>query len=429
MNDKTKHCNKNYFLLRGVIGKNALIFAAVSFRCLAGEMDVLSLDFSESTPLITTISGSWKKQDEGILVKAGSRISVKLNGGDLVRNGGVRLGFIPPAIEKPEIPTEDDATACTCALKVRLGRVTAQVSEMGLSLLRMDPTLSSVDTVLATVNLASYALTGEATLALSITDRTAQARLNDSIVVNAPAPGFSFSTVEIATYRKSFLLTTLSARTSNRDTLIIDSRNKFIEFSGVYHPAHFNAGPGQKNHSFITWEGGSAAQNALFTAGVPDTCICSALSTLGATPGDNLALYPWEKIFDPKNSSPDEYAHGSHLKIEVIYAGKKYAVSELLHDENARPFEFKFAGNKTHIPIMRTGCIACLESCPCGSIDNCSYTMRDLVKEIARFTPAPKLPFEEEDEVTIRISPELHVSAKNGKGTSTESTTKKAVGY
>jgi hypothetical protein len=172
----------------------------------------------------------------------------------------------------------------------------------------------------------------------------------------------------------------------------------------VFHPSHFNAGTGQHNHSFITCEGGTAAYNALFTCKAPESAVYNALVAIGAVPGKNLTLYPWSRIHDPHFEAPDKKTGGTRLGIDVLFGGNTYPASSFFHDENNKTFDFRFSGNEKSSSESRTGCIACLESCPIGTIGNAAYSMRDLIRTIARFSLIPDQPFGESDEVTLRIS-------------------------
>ena len=186
--------------------------------------------------------------------------------------------------------------------------------------------------------------------------------------------------------------------------MIIDNENGRIDILCVCHPGRFNAGNGQHNHSLVTWEKGTAAGNALFTTAAPDSSVYDGLMAIGAVPGNNLTLYPWSGINDPRSIGPDKKTKGSLLNVEVLFAGKSYTGSEIVQDLSGRPLQYRFSGNRNFGAEMHTGCIVCLESCPGGKIGNATYSMRDLVRNIARFKQAPNLPFKEEDEVTVRIS-------------------------
>jgi hypothetical protein len=384
--------------------KIAALVAFVHFACCAAEQTLLSIDFDQQTFPVKTLTGSWEKNSMGINVDADSRIAIQIPARLQVKNGSVRVGFLPPEYKKARIPGEPRAEDCSCALKLYAGRCFAEVTDRGLSLKRLDPTFSYVDTTFGTVSRVLDPLAGEMTLSLSILDLIAVASLNDSTKVSAPAGACTLGSIEIATYLSPFILTDFTAVSLSRDTLFIDKRNKYIELGGIYHPSRFNAGDGQHNHSFITWEGGLAATNALFTTFLPDSTVYDALVSIGAVPGNNLTYYPWSEISNPRNPGPDRKALGPSVAVEICYGGKSYQPSAFLHDENGKPFSFRFSGNKKFIPEMRTGCIVCLESCPGGKIGNATYTMRDLVKKAARFTLLTVPAIEDEAEVTIRIS-------------------------
>ena len=384
--------------------KIAALVAFAYFTCRAAEQTLLSIDFDQQGIPVKMLAGSWKKNPMGMMLDVDSRIAIQMPARLQVKNGSVRLGFLPPEYKKARVPLEPRAEDCTCALKLFAGRCFAEVTDRGLSLKRLDPTFSYVDTTFGTIRRALDQLGGEMTLSLSVSDMVAVAGLNDSLKVSAPVTGCSFGSIEIAAYQSPFILTDFTMVSLSRDTLLIDKRKRYIELGGIYHPSHFNAGGGQHNHSFVTWEGGLAAPNALFTTFLPDSAVYNALASLGTVPGDNLTYYPWSEISNPRNPGPDRKAKGPPVAVEIFYGGKSYQVSAFLHDENDRPFAFRFSGNKKFIQEMRTGCIVCLESCPGGKIGNATYTMRDLVKNTARFTQQAVPAIEDEAEVTIRIS-------------------------
>ncbi|MDD5674637.1 MAG: YdjY domain-containing protein [Chitinivibrionales bacterium] len=381
-----------------------ILLALIFSTSFGNEKNLFSIDFSQKIPSFKTKSGSWKKKSEGLFLGRDSKIVFPLKTSARLNNAGLRVGFIPPEIKKSAMPTESGVQECFCAFKIALGRCVVELSDKGFFLERLDSTLSAVDSLLAVMNWTQYPSQGEMILSLSVVDRMASVCLNDSLCLSAAMPPCSFDSVEIATYRNPFTLTIFSASALIRDSIRIDKKNKNIKIAGVYHSSHFNAGKGQHNHSLVTWEGGSAAENALFTTVVPDSAICDALESLGEIPGNNLKLYPWSEISDLHNKAPDETARGPACAIEIIFAGKSFAVSRILADENNKPFEFRFSGNRASIPTMRTGCVVCLESCPGGKVDNSSYTMRDLIKQLPRFHLLPGLPFMDEDEVTLQFS-------------------------
>jgi hypothetical protein len=365
---------------------------------------MISANLNQKTPPIRTLSGSWEKHPLGIDLKADSRIEILLPVRDQVKNGTISMDFVPPDYNKPRVPLEARRDDCLCALKVYAGRCFAQVSDNGLSLRRLDSTFTDVDTVLGYIKYSLDQLVGVVTLSLSVSDMNTTASLNNFLQVTTPEQGCSFSSIQVATYGSGFVLTNITVTSRERDPLVVNKKYNRVDLAAVYHPSHFNAGRGQHNHSFITWKGGLAAPNALFTTFAPDSEIYDALVSIGAAPGDNLTYYPWSEISDPSISGPDQKAKGPPVIIEVLYNGAAYPESAFVHDENNRPIEFRFSGNRKFIPLMRTGCVVCLESCPGGKIGNATYSMRDLAKNVARFLQLPVPSIEDEGEVTVRIS-------------------------
>jgi len=144
-----------------------------------------------------------------------------------------------------------------------------------------------------------------------------------------------------------------------------------------------------------------------------DSAVYDALVAIGAKPGNNLTMYPWSRIREPHFDGPDKKSAGSPLSIEILFGGKSYPASSIARDEIDKPFDFRFSGNERSHPETHVGCVACLESCPVGKIGNAAYSMRDMIKNAARFSVIPDRSFKEADEVTIRIA--LLSDRKHGK--------------
>jgi hypothetical protein len=120
--------------------KIAALVAFVHFACCAAEQTLLSIDFDQQTFPVKTLTGSWEKNSMGINVDADSRIAIQIPARLQVKNGSVRVGFLPPEYKKARIPGEPRAEDCSCALKLYAGRCFAEVTDRGLSLKRLDPT-------------------------------------------------------------------------------------------------------------------------------------------------------------------------------------------------------------------------------------------------------------------------------------------------
>lgn len=191
---------------------------------------------------------------------------------------------------------------------------------------------------------------------------------------------------------------------NKRDSVYCDTADKTVTVSAVFHPARFNHTRGLKQHHFIVWEKGKAGDLALFTCGVPDSILFKALVSVGGVPGNNLTLDTWEKRNDKSSPDPDTRAAGSPVGIAITHNGIVYQTGQILKDLNSKDYDFRFAGNYAFIPMWRSGCIACLQSCPGGKIGNSTYTIRDLANSIPRFSVIPGIPLKEGDVVTITFT-------------------------
>jgi len=176
--------------------------------------------------------------------------------------------------------------------------------------------------------------------------------------------------------------------------LTIDQAKRSISFSGTLYPSHFNALTSYpKNHHFIVWREGKSARNALIQAHVSDLEIGRQLVSLGARPGNNLTQASWEKRKQKDHPDPDLIVEGTPIQVLVSWSsGADKKVASLLVDQSGRGYFFRFGGHAELARVWGSGCVVCLESCPGARISNTRYTMRDLAKGLARFSPAKDLP-------------------------------------
>jgi hypothetical protein len=195
----------------------------------------------------------------------------------------------------------------------------------------------------------------------------------------------------------------LGARPAASEAVVVDSVGKRIEFRAVYRPDQFNSGTGLKQHHFVVWEGGKAARLALLDALSADSAIHDALVRAGGTPGNNLTADSWNERANARSPDPDLVAAGSPLALLVLVAGRELPPESLLTDLNAKPCDLCFAGNRALIPVWRSGCVVCLQSCPGSKISNRTYTMRDLYRHVPRFAVRPVAQLNAGDTVTLRV--------------------------
>lgn len=150
-------------------------------------------------------------------------------------------------------------------------------------------------------------------------------------------------------------------------------------------PGWFTQTPG---HHAVVWRGGKKASEALLAAYVSDADFYDAMVSIGAKPGNNLTSAAWEERKNKSSTAPETRVEGSPVEASVWWAGlsEPLPVSALFNDPNGRGIDLRFGGNKALIPVWRSGCILCLQSCPGGKVSNHSYTIRDYVNGKGIFT-------------------------------------------
>lgn len=180
-----------------------------------------------------------------------------------------------------------------------------------------------------------------------------------------------------------------------------------IEFAATVNAAGFDRGFGMTGYHAIVWKDGRAADKALFVAEVSDTQALDALESLGARPGPTLPMEAWEQRKSSTNRAPDTVISGPAVEVLLRLPGRRDPVplAALLGDAAGRGLDLRLGGNRANIPIWRSGCIACLYSCPGSKVGNAKYTERDYARGTTRFQTRPGVlpPDGTRVEVVLRI--------------------------
>jgi hypothetical protein len=177
---------------------------------------------------------------------------------------------------------------------------------------------------------------------------------------------------------------------SEKTPMIVDKQAGEIRLLAVLQPKAFGKGwfkqlPG---HHAVTWKGGKKADEALLATYTSDSEVYDAMISIGAKPGNNLTQAVWDERKDEDSKAPETRVEGSPVDVLVWWEGlpEPLPLTELLKDPGTKGIDLRFGGNKALIPIWKSGCIVCLQSCPGAKISNHQYTIRDYVQGRATFT-------------------------------------------
>jgi hypothetical protein len=193
--------------------------------------------------------------------------------------------------------------------------------------------------------------------------------------------------------------------------LFVDSIAIFPELNsilakGVYQPQQFNRGPASmRNHHFIASSHGYASYLSLINTVADDNTIHDALLKVNAEPGDVLAPAGGKKG-DQKSADPDNCLDGSKMDIQVLGKEAVYDANEILIEKKGKKADFYFGGHRQFFPLWKSGCVACLQSCPSGPIGSKSHTLRDLSPDQCDFKVSGKVNLRENEEVYVEFHPE-----------------------
>lgn len=180
-----------------------------------------------------------------------------------------------------------------------------------------------------------------------------------------------------------------------------------VEIPATVHPEAFEKTfMGMPGYHLIVWDDGRAGHHALFKTPVSDVALLDALESLGAEPGDALDLDTWDERENPDSPAPDKVIEGPPVEISVrLSDGTTLALAQILEDPGGRGFDMRFGGHRANIPEWKSGCIACLYSCPGSKVGNATYTVRDYVSGATEFRVRGGVLPAEGAQVTLMLRP------------------------
>ncbi len=163
-----------------------------------------------------------------------------------------------------------------------------------------------------------------------------------------------------------------------------------IRFPAVVNAEGFENGSMPRYHA-IVFRGGRSAASSLFIASVTDVQVLDALESLGMQPGPGLSMETWDARQEPDHPAPDAAIRGPEVEILVMFPGSEEPtpLSALLMDRGGRGLLMRLGGNRDNISAWRSGCVACLYSCPGSKIGNAAYSVRDWVDGTTQFRVRP----------------------------------------
>lgn len=170
----------------------------------------------------------------------------------------------------------------------------------------------------------------------------------------------------------------------------VDRKAREVRVLADLQPEAFSGGwiKWTPNYHAVVWKEGRAAGEALLSAHIDDASVYDALVAIGGVPGNNLTMAAWNDRKDPKSKAPEERVKGSPVDVFVWWPklSRPLPLKDLLIDPGGKGIDMRFGGNKALIPDWRSGCIACLYSCPGGKVSNRAYTIRDYMDGTTTFS-------------------------------------------
>jgi hypothetical protein len=117
-------------------------------------------------------------------------------------------------------------------------------------------------------------------------------------------------------------------------------------------------------HWGIGCQTGKFAEKFILSSPAEPLDFHDALVSIGAKPGNNLAL-----------DSYGTFVEGDEIIVTALWTGLKKPVDikDLFCDATGKGFNIRFGGNRPAAADKKTGCLTCLESCPIAITSNAVY--------------------------------------------------------
>lgn len=155
------------------------------------------------------------------------------------------------------------------------------------------------------------------------------------------------------------------AKTEDK-VLVVNKDKKEIKMQAEVNAKYFT----ESTRHGVVFKDGSNGEKSVLRGLADQKDFYDALISLGAKPGNNVAL-------DSKNKGVK--TEGSKLNVFVTWdgLGKEIPFGDIIKSSDPRPMDVKFGGNIENSKSKNTGCVLCLDSCPVGITSNSSYAYGD----------------------------------------------------
>lgn len=113
----------------------------------------------------------------------------------------------------------------------------------------------------------------------------------------------------------------------------------------------------------LVFKDGKFGDKSVFQAMGDPLTFNKALVEIGAQPGENMKV----------DTAAENQVDGDILDVEVVTPEKTIDLNDAIIDSKGNKIEMRFGGNYAAAEEYKTGCLACLDSCPVGIVSNHTY--------------------------------------------------------
>lgn len=151
-------------------------------------------------------------------------------------------------------------------------------------------------------------------------------------------------------------------KVDSANPIYVDKEKKSVTVLGEVNGKYLEEG----TRHFMVSENGKYGDKSIIRGLGDRLKFYDALNEIGAKAGENMRA----------DTAENTHVEGDKLKVTVTWngAGKDYDINEVVVDSNRKPIDMRFGGNLKAATEKKTGCIACLDSCPVGIVSNHTYT-------------------------------------------------------
>lgn len=150
---------------------------------------------------------------------------------------------------------------------------------------------------------------------------------------------------------------------SKENDMVVDEENKTVTIYATFNGKYLT----DSTRHLVVSESGEFSDKSIFISYTDPADFHQALLDIGAEAGDNMT----------DENAEETTSEGTPFDLTFYWDGNEDGkdVNDIVKDSNDKDLDLRFTGNLDRSNEMKTGCMACLDSCTVGIVSNANYPL------------------------------------------------------